>query len=121
MQKIAVIDDDPDMLRMVVRMLKSGGYECLAYTAASEAMASFGETGVDAILTDVQMPGASVSDVIAAARSARPGIPIIVMSGGRFAKSEAAANVDGDVDGVLNKPFMRQELLATMSRVLQAA
>lgn len=106
---------------MVVRMLKSGGYECLAYGEASEAMASFGDTGVDAVLTDVHMPGASVNEVIAAARSARPGIPIIVMSGGRFAKSEASADVENDVDGVLNKPFMRQELLATMDRVLPSA
>lgn len=55
--RVAVIDDEPDAVRLVVRLLSHDGYEVTGYTDAREALATIaGGESFDLVLCDVRMP-----------------------------------------------------------------
>lgn len=57
-KKIIIIDDDAFLLDMYVTKFKKSGYTVLAFTSAQEALEKLKEeTGVDAIIFDIIMPG----------------------------------------------------------------
>lgn len=57
MRRIAIVDDDPSVRRAIGRLLRTHGYECVAYDSAESALADSELSSVDCILIDVQLRG----------------------------------------------------------------
>jgi signal transduction histidine kinase len=116
---IVLVEDEPDVRRVVSRMLRAGGYAGLEAEGPQEALALFRQNGdrIDLLLTDVIMPemnGSELSDEIA---QIKPGVKTLFMSG-------FAAGVIGGggilPEGVnfLQKPFAPDALMAKIARIL---
>lgn len=57
MTKIALVDDDSSIRRSVCRLLRSHGYECVAYESAESALADPGLTKMSCLLIDIELFG----------------------------------------------------------------
>lgn len=116
---VLLVDDEPDVLRAVSKMFERAGMRVLTAGGGNEAMTLLRDRqdGIDFMLLDMTMPGMSGGDVVEAARGAGIRVPIVLTSG--YDRDEMASQVgDGRVQGFLQKPFRRQELIDLARRVM---
>jgi two-component system KDP operon response regulator KdpE len=114
--RILVVDDEPQILRVLRRGLESQGFEVVTAPDAPTALQIFRAMPVSLIITDLRMPG---GDGVQLCRDVRvtSSVPIIVLSvkGDERTKVEA---LDAGADDYVTKPFGMDELLAR-ARALQ--
>ncbi|HEY6547184.1 MAG TPA: response regulator, partial [Vicinamibacteria bacterium] len=77
--KILVVDDDPDIVRMLSRSLGRYGLLIDATSSAEDALARAATTAYDAALVDLVMPGRDGADLAAELRKHIPGLPIAML------------------------------------------
>ena len=114
-QRILVVDDDEAVRRFIVDCLQTLGY--------SVDEAAEGEAGVrllqrarpDLMIVDYAMPGMTGVDVVKRARTAAPGMPIILATG--YADMEAVERVM-PLENLLRKPFRLSELALAVRKAL---
>ncbi len=82
MKKILVIDDDPNMRRLLSRTLVALGHEIKVAENGEEGVACCLEWSPDAVLTDIYMPDQDGLETIKKIRAHISGDRIIAMSGG---------------------------------------
>ncbi|HEY0794564.1 MAG TPA: response regulator transcription factor [Acidisarcina sp.] len=109
-RKILVVDDEPQITRVLRTALESSGYEVLVATGGADALEKFLYSQPDLVVTDLSMPE---MDGIALTRAVRQHsqTPVIVLS----VRSQDAMKVralDEGADDYMTKPFSIQELLA---------
>jgi len=110
----ALLVDDEDLVRAsTADMLSELGYAVVEAASGEDAM-SLVRSGqsFDLLVTDHLMPGMSGTDLALTIRSLRPGTPVLLVSG--YAENDG---VSADIPR-LTKPFRRDELEASVSRVL---
>lgn len=122
---VVVADDDPDARELLTSALASDGYlvveardgyELLGLLAASVTHAP-GHVAVDAIVTDVMMPGFSGLDVLTAVQRHLDGIPVLVVTAFGDARVCRIAEALGSV-AVLSKPFDLDDLRTTLANAI---
>lgn len=113
---IAVVEDDPQYRRLVVRMLEVAGYRATAADGFTAALSVIeGTEPVDLLLADIGMPagsphGLSIGKV---AQLRKPGLKVLYMSG-----SDPSGYLFARGESVLRKPFGSTELLAAIQAAL---
>ncbi len=119
-ERVLVIEDDPDVKRMVARMLEHLGYAVLEAEDVAAARQIFqSEAPIDLVLSDVMLPGGeSGPDFAAEVRAANPDLPVIFMSGYPADETGALASLSSS-DVLLRKPFQRQQLSQTIQAALK--
>jgi PAS domain S-box-containing protein len=113
-----LIAEDDEVLRGAIRsMLEQAGYRALTARSGEEALATATAFagGIDALVTDVIMPGMRGPELAARLRTARPGLRIVFVTGYSDAPLEHELRA-GDV--LLNKPFGMEALLAALGEAL---
>ena len=117
--KILVVDDDPQIRRVMRATLSGQHYEVLEARNGEEALARFRETLPDLVLLDMNMPGMGGLETC---RSLRVGseAPIIILSVRNSEKDKVAA-LDAGADDYVTKPFGMEELLARIRAALRRA
>lgn len=82
--RVLVADDDASTRFLIQRVLEREGYEVVAAADGIEALALFGETSPDILLTDYSMPEMNGIDLCRIVSTAPPGrfVPIIMLTGG---------------------------------------
>jgi CheY-like chemotaxis protein len=120
MARILIVDDEPDILVILERMLRKMGHDIVLANNGKEAVRRLDEAAVDLVITDLIMPESEGIETIAAIRRKWPGVKIIAMSGGGRQSPmpylAVAANLGADA--TLAKPFDRAELADALRRVL---
>jgi signal transduction histidine kinase/CheY-like chemotaxis protein len=103
---VLLVEDEEPLSELFVRWLGELGHEVTAAAGVDEALALL-ETDepFDLLLTDVSLPDGDGADVAAAAVAARPGLPVLLMSG----CAVEGRDLVGDLM-VLTKPFGKDEL-----------
>jgi PAS domain S-box-containing protein len=119
---ILMLDDEEALVRYQSRLLEREGFQVTGFTSPSRALDFLREDPrtVDALITDLNLPGATGIDVIQEARRLRPGLPVILMSGLMSEELKEAAR-DHGADEFLAKPGNAEGLMAALQRVLQDA
>ena len=116
---VLVIEDDPDVRALTVRMLEVLNYNVIdAFNAAAAHKVLAKERSVDLVLSDVVLPGGvSGPEFAEEARITHPELKIIYMSG---YPAEAAKRNGflGSGQVLLNKPFEKRELAKAIRDVL---
>jgi CheY-like chemotaxis protein len=79
--RILVVDDDPEIAKMLSRSLSRRGYQIEAIATADEALAKSAAEPYDAAILDLVMPGRDGADLAAALRAQSPGLPIALLTG----------------------------------------
>jgi PAS domain S-box-containing protein len=115
---ILVVEDEPDVRTIVRRQLESLGHRVLVAEAATEALLLIQGPGApDVLLTDVVLKtGMNGIDLAQAARAARPGLPVIFMSG-YTAVPEAQERIRETGAPFLSKPFTTPQLERAVNAV----
>jgi two-component system, OmpR family, KDP operon response regulator KdpE len=109
-ERILIVDDEPQIRRVMKTALASTGYEVYEARSGEEALESLRADNPDLILLDMNMPGMGG---MAACREIRAvcEVPIIILSV-RDGEQDKIAALDAGADDYITKPFSVNELLA---------
>ncbi|HEY3987890.1 MAG TPA: response regulator transcription factor [Acidobacteriaceae bacterium] len=108
--RILVVDDEPQITRVLRASLVNCGYEVELARDGAEAFDSFRKSTPDLVITDLSMPRMDGIELTRAIRQAGD-TPIIVLSV-REQETMKVAALDEGADDYVTKPFGMQELLA---------
>jgi CheY-like chemotaxis protein len=115
-----VIDDEVAVLDATALGLREAGYEVLTAPGAAAGLDVVDRSQIDAIVTDMNMPGTSGAQLIVEARAKWPDLPIIAVSGSHAA--DGASMLDQacalGADALLAKPFRAADLRRVIDRVM---
>lgn len=123
MATILIIDDDPQMRRVVLRILATAGHEVIEAKDGKEGLALFQARHPSLVVTDLLMPEKEGIETIRELRNASATLPILAISGGGQLSRmnmflEAATKLGATAR--LAKPFRSSDLIETVSRLLAA-
>ena len=111
---VLIVDDDPQMLRLLQAMLGPRRVEVLAAPRPSDALRICGERPIDVLISDVHMPEMDGGKLAERVWKLYPNAAILLISGER---SEAPA-VRGGRPRFLKKPFFPGQLIALLREML---
>jgi two-component system KDP operon response regulator KdpE len=117
--RILVIDDEPQITRVLRAALSAQGYDVRTANDPEEALQVFREWPPDLIITDLMMPVLSGVDVTRAIRT-HSATPVLILSVRDHERSKVEA-LDAGADDYITKPFSIQELLARVRAHLRRA
>ena len=112
LQRLLVVDDEPQIQSMLRIALGSAGYDVLPATTGREAIRLAASSTPDAIILDLGLPDMDGKDVLRDIRQFSK-VPVIVLSA-RDREAEKVAALDLGADDYLEKPFGVGELLARL-------
>jgi len=98
--RVLVVDDDPGVLGIMVRILQKAGYDVIGAGRVQEAKAVTGPLA--ALVVDIGLPNGEPDDV----RNAHPGVPMLTVSG------------DHAKQPGLRKPFFSGDLVQAMQALI---
>jgi two-component system KDP operon response regulator KdpE len=117
--KILIVDDDPQIRRVMRTTLSAQGYIVDDARSGEEALEKLQKTRHDVVLLDLNMPGMGGIAACRAIRDDRD-VSIIVLSV-RNAEKDKVEALDAGADDFVTKPFGMQELLARIRATLRRA
>ncbi|HEX7605667.1 MAG TPA: response regulator, partial [Usitatibacter sp.] len=106
---LLLVDDDPDLLRLIAIRLKANGYDVTAVDNGQRALASIGASRPDLVLTDLRMNGMDGMALFHEIQASYPGLPVIILTAHGTIPDAVAATKRG-VFGYLTKPYDADEL-----------
>ena len=116
-ERILVIDDDENIVRILTLYLRSKGYDVVSCKSGSRALSVFTDTKPDLVLLDVMLPGMDGREILSKIRKLSR-TPVIMLT----AKGETDDRIhalDGGADDYIVKPFDSKELFARIRAVLR--
>lgn len=119
MPKILLVEDHPDVSRIVAGHLTGRGFAVDAFQRGQDAIAASETVPYDAIILDLGLPDLDGIDVLQAVRRGRaPDLPAIILSA-RDRLSDRIGGLDAGADDYVVKPFELTELEARLRAVLR--
>ena len=116
--QIALIDDDPGVLRALTLILKTAQCRVAPFSSAAEALEAIrSDQGIQLIVSDLRMPGCSGVEFFEQLRSLGDGRPFLLMSGHATNAEVTAARKVG-IAGFLPKPFTPASLATEVGKIL---
>jgi len=115
--RILVVDDEPQIRRIMRTTLTGAGYEVDDAKTGEEALAKLRDYHPDLVLLDMNMPG---MDGLATCREIRAGTGVgIIMLTVRNTEADKVQALDAGADDFVTKPFNTPELLARIRAALR--
>src|SRR5712675_1500728 len=116
--RVLVVDDEPQITRVLKTVLSSQGYEVRTAAEGESALSNFKEWSPELVITDLYMPHMDGVELCRRIREVSPNVPIIVLSvkGEERTKVEA---LDSGADDYVTKPFGIDELMARVRAALR--
>lgn len=118
MLRILTVDDDPQVLRLMKRVLSQKGHEVISAEGGVFALDRARDTHIDVAVVDYEMPDQDGVSVLSALRQLRPESVRILASGALNVERVTDAVNRGDITRVLAKPYSPEILLNTISEAL---
>ena len=116
---VAVVDDDQGMLESIESLLNSADYEVRLFSTAAALLESGGLADVDCLISDVAMPVMDGCALARAVQAARPGLPVILVTGRPDLLNRLPLDWPGPYR-VFKKPFNGPELLTAVAETLRS-
>lgn len=118
-QRVLLVDDEPDVLHGLSRVLEGAGYNVTCASSLRHAVQAMRRERFHLVLTDLYLGATDLGVQIAAvARERRPHTPVIVLTA-RPSFDGAQEALRNHVADLVVKPVEAQQLLATCRRVVQ--
>lgn len=117
MGRILVIDDEPDVLNIIVEILKTAGYEVVAAPNGEAGLKELEGNFFDLIFTDLMMPGIGGMDVLQHIITRSPKTLCIILTGYGTIESSVEAIKKGAFD-YITKPITSKALLIAVEKAL---
>ena len=114
---ILVVDDDPDLLRLLSMRLTGAGYRVTGTASAEEALVKLAMERPQLVLSDVQLPGKDGLALFDAIRVQHPSLPVILLTAHGTIPDAVEATSRG-VFTYLTKPFDGKALLDVIANAI---
>ncbi|MBR4081458.1 MAG: response regulator transcription factor [Clostridia bacterium] len=118
METILIVDDDPAVLNLLNKVVRSNGLEAATAQGGEEALAMLEKQTYDLILLDVNMPGIDGFTVVETLRKRGDKTPIVIVSG-RREDFDTIYGLDIGADDYITKPFNPVTLGSKIKAILR--
>jgi CheY-like chemotaxis protein len=114
--RVLVVDDDENFGQIIAETLMAAGYEVQTADDGLRGYLRYLDQQPEIVLTDIQMPELDGLEMIRCIRTINPNVKAIYISGAISQYREALMSEGKEYGAlVLNKPFSRNDLLASMN------
>lgn len=120
MARVLVVEDDESAAIFVKRVLERAGFAPSWVLDADQASLLLADDDFDVLLTDVRLPGRSGIDLVEQARSAKPAMPIAVMTSFNEVGLETRARARG-ADDFFEKPIAPTALVSRLTALARGS
>jgi len=117
MKTILIVDDEPQIVRLVRDYLEHGGFKVLTAADGQTALRIASTQHPDLVVLDLGLPGIDGLDVTRSLR--RNGVVPIIMLTARADESDKLVGLELGADDYVTKPFSPKELVARIRSVLR--
>ena len=119
-QRILVVDDTPQNVKLLSDLLAAKGYEVSTAASGEQALESIAKQPPDLVLLDIMMPGISGYDVCRKIR-ANPATALlpVVLATSLDPNQERVKGIEAGADDFLPKPVNQAELFARVKSLLR--
>lgn len=119
--RICLIDDDIFVRDALALGLSDAGFEVLTAPGAAAGYDLAARENVEAVVTDINMPGTDGAELIGELRTRWPHLPIIAISGDSIIDGRPIGEVarEHGADLALVKPFRARELAAALEKLIR--
>jgi DNA-binding NtrC family response regulator len=118
-EKILIVDDEPDMLKLLSMILKEKTpYEISTTNNPLEAIELAKKGDFDLVISDLKMPGIDGIELIDAIKRLNEDTPIIIITAYGTVESATEAIQKGGFD-FITKPFRKEQILFTIDKALK--
>jgi FixJ family two-component response regulator len=115
---VAVVDDDPSVLRSLEYLLESADYAVRLFASGPELLASDCLVEIRCLISDIDMPGMDGYELLRALRPLRPDLPVILITGYPDTLKRMASQADSG-SRCFTKPFQGPALLAAVGEAIR--
>lgn len=116
-ERILVVDDEPEIVRVLRAYLEQAGYEVLTAYSGPEALRRARQESPDLIILDLMLPGMDGIDVCRTLRQDSD-IPIIMVTA-RVEETDRILGLELGADDYVTKPFSPREVVSRVRAVLR--
>jgi len=117
--RILLIDDDPGIVETLSRVMSDEGYDVTVEKRGDDGFARAAKDAFNAVVTDLKMPGLGGLELVRQLHSARPRLPIILITAFGTTQTAIEATKFGAYDYLL-KPFEIPQLLDLIRRAVDS-
>jgi len=117
---VAVVDDDPGILRSLASLLESADYRVRLFASGAALLDCGCLAEIDVLVSDIDMPGIDGFALLRQVHAARPDLPVVLITGYPETIKRLPAQQAGN-PRVFTKPFRGSELLAAISEAVRPA
>jgi DNA-binding response OmpR family regulator len=116
--RVLVVDDDATVADVVVAYLERAGIETARATDGPAALDAAEASALDAVVLDLMLPGLDGIEVCRRLRSARPTLPVIMLTA-LGEEDDRLVGLEAGADDYIVKPFSPRELVLRVQAVLR--
>lgn len=114
---VLVVEDDPALRTLLMRLLREEGFQPLSASHGAEMARVLETNTVDLILLDVMLPGSNGFDLCRLVRR-ESDVPIVMLSA-RHDETDRLIGLELGADDYIGKPFSKKELIARIRAILR--
>jgi DNA-binding response OmpR family regulator len=120
--RVLVVEDDPDLRKLIVRMLEQNEFEVLAANDGRMGLAlAFGERRPHLIITDIMMPNMDGLQMVKQIRQDKTAkAPPVIFLTAKGAPKDVIAGIGAGARHYLVKPFSVNDLIDKVRAILPA-
>jgi len=116
-KKILVVDDEPQIRKVLIAYLEKAGYQVLAAADGIAALATFQHSRPDFLILDLNLPGMDGLEVCKAIRR-DSNIPILMLTA-RIEEADRLIGLEIGADDYVIKPFSPREVVARVKTIFR--
>jgi two-component system phosphate regulon response regulator PhoB/two-component system alkaline phosphatase synthesis response regulator PhoP len=119
-ERIAIVDDEPDIVELITLHLGKAGFRPEGYTGAAPFLHSIEEDPPDLIILDLMLPDADGFEICRRLKASPALAPVpVIMLTARTEETDRVLGLELGADDYVTKPFSPRELVARVKAVLR--
>jgi CheY-like chemotaxis protein len=123
MARILVVDDEPDIVHFVVRILEGRGHQMSVARDGLDAIERVKKELPDVVVLDLNLPKLDGYEVCRRIKEdpATSHVPVVMMTAAYVSVDDARAGQTAGADEYVIKPFLREVLIHNVERLIKPA
>ena len=123
MARILVVDDEPDIVRVVVKIMEARGHTVTTAKDGAEAIERVKADPPDVVILDLNLPKIDGYEVCKRIKTdpATQHVPVVMMTAAYVSVDDARTGSQAGADEYVVKPFLREVLVHNVERLLKPA
>jgi two-component system, NtrC family, nitrogen regulation response regulator NtrX len=118
MAAILIVDDEPNIRRLLASLLEAEGYATRTAATGEDGLVAIADEEPDVVLLDLALPGASGLEILATLRTTHAALPVVMMSG-RATLDDAVRATKIGAFHFIEKPLSAESVLLTVASAIE--